>query len=69
MKKKIYIITTGGTIAMRKESDVVIPSRLGNQKISELTGLEKFGKIETIDFCNLPSPHMTPQKSEEHPPQ
>lgn len=62
MKKKIYIITTGGTIAMRKESDVVIPSQLGNQKISELTGLEKFGKIETIDFCNLPSPHMTPQK-------
>jgi L-asparaginase len=62
MKKKIIIITTGGTIAMRKESDVIIPSQLGNQKISELSGLEEFGRIETIDFCNLPSPHMTPEK-------
>jgi len=62
MKKKVIIVTTGGTIAMRKERDGVIPSKLGNEEISEMSILRKFADIETIDFCNLPSPHMTPEK-------
>jgi L-asparaginase len=62
MKKKVVIVTTGGTIAMRKETEGVIPSSVGNSKIAELSGLERFAEIETINYCNIPSPHMTPEK-------
>ncbi|HOO31871.1 MAG TPA: asparaginase [Thermotogota bacterium] len=61
MNKKVIIVTTGGTIAMRKETEGVIPSNVGNSKIAELNGLERFANIETIDFCNIPSPYMTPE--------
>ncbi|MBT1247954.1 MULTISPECIES: asparaginase [unclassified Thermosipho (in: thermotogales)] len=59
--KRIVIITTGGTIAMVKGDQGVIPYEKGNLLISEIPLLKKVGvKIDLIEFSNIPSPHMKP---------
>ncbi len=61
MKKKILIITTGGTIAMKYDSEKgVIPS---DELISFLKTFPQLDAVATIDiheFSNIPSPYMTP---------
>jgi len=60
--KKVVILTTGGTIAMVKKGESVVPYEKGNMLISEIPDLEKIkdAKIEVVEFSNIPSPHMTP---------
>ncbi|MFA7074699.1 MAG: asparaginase [Endomicrobiaceae bacterium] len=62
MKKKILIITTGGTIAMRYEQDAgVIPS---NDLVNFLQSFPQLCDVADItihEFSNIPSPHMTPE--------
>ena len=60
--RKVVIVTTGGTIAMRKDREGVVPSDEGNEQIADLSGLERFADVGTVEFCNLPSPHMSPDK-------
>jgi L-asparaginase len=61
--KKVVILTTGGTIAMVKNEQGVVPYDKGNALISEIPSLKNLGvKIEVREFSNIPSPHMTPQK-------
>lgn len=62
MKNKVLVIFTGGTIAMKvdEESGGAIPE-LGSSELMTMVGeISKYTDVETLDFCNIPSPHMTP---------
>ncbi|MDD4157562.1 MAG: asparaginase domain-containing protein, partial [Candidatus Cloacimonetes bacterium] len=62
MKKKILIITTGGTIAMRYEQDAgVIPSNDLVNFLQSFPQLCDVADITIYEFSNIPSPHMTPE--------
>ena len=61
--KKVVILTTGGTIAMVKNEQGVVPYEKGNLLISEIPTLKELDvNVEVIEFSNIPSPHMTPKK-------
>ncbi|HNW46305.1 MAG TPA: asparaginase [Thermotogota bacterium] len=59
--KNIVIVTTGGTIAMKKLPAGVDITPEGNQEIMELEGLTNLAQVKMVEFANLPSPHMSPQ--------
>lgn len=62
MKKKILIITTGGTISMKAGADGVVPSLTGSEIIRLIPGIETIAELSLHEFSNIPSPMMTPQK-------
>lgn len=61
MKKHIIIITTGGTIAMREDSETkkLVPTVSGKELVQAIPQLEKYAEIEIVEFSNKPSGHMT----------
>ncbi len=61
--KKVVIITTGGTIAMRYDQDKqgLCPAVTGPELIEAVPELADEAPVEVLEFSNLPSPHMTPQ--------
>jgi L-asparaginase len=62
MKKKILIITTGGTIAMKFDSAVgIVPSNQLLEFLKSFTQLREVAEIGIYEFSNIPSPHMTPE--------
>lgn len=62
MKKKILIITTGGTIAMKYEQDSgVIPSDDLINFLQSFPQLSDVADVTIHEFSNMPSPHMTPE--------
>lgn len=62
-KKKILIITTGGTIAMKYDDEFGVVS---NNELVEM--LHSFPQLEDVaeivlhEFTNVPSPYITPEK-------
>lgn len=62
MKKKILIITTGGTISMKAGSDGVVPSLSGNDIMNLIPQIDSYADLELHEFSNIPSPMMTPQR-------
>lgn len=63
MKKKILIVTTGGTIAMKKNSPFgVIPDDEFVEQLRVFPNLEDVAEIVVHEFMNAPSPFITPQK-------
>ena len=63
MKKKILIITTGGTIAMKHNSPFgVIPNDEFAKQLCSLPQLEEIAVINVFEFSNIPSPFMDPNK-------
>ena len=63
MNKRILIITTGGTIAMREtQQSGVIFGESVSHIIDNLPEVHKLADIDIKQFCNIPSPYMTPQK-------
>ena len=62
MKNKVVIIFTGGTISMRVDPTLhaAIPSLNSEEIMAMVTNIENFAEIESINFGNLPSPHITP---------
>ena len=61
MKKKILIITTGGTIAMKYDKDVgIVPSDDLVGFLYSFNQLKEVADIEIFNYSNMPSPHMTP---------
>jgi len=62
MKSKIVMIFTGGTIAMKvdPELDAAVPGVGSNELMEMVKEVDKIADFETIDFANIPSPHMTP---------
>lgn len=62
-RKKILIITTGGTIAMKasEKGEGSIPTLSGANLIALVPDIKKYAEIELLEFSNIPSPSMTPQ--------
>ena len=60
MTKKILVLHTGGTISMQADaSGAVVTSQVNpmNHVTNPLKGIE----VHTLDFLNLPSPHIKPK--------
>ena len=61
MKKKILIITTGGTIAMKHNSPFgVIPNDEFVEHLRSFPQLEEIATIDVYEFSNIPSPFIDP---------
>lgn len=61
--KKILIITTGGTIAMKyEENRGVVPADDLVKFLRTFKQLKHIADIDVQSFTNLPSPQMTPEK-------
>lgn len=63
MKNKVVMIFTGGTIAMKVDPDMdaAIPAVGSGELMNMVRDVNEVADIETIDFANIPSPHMTPK--------
>lgn len=61
--KKIIVITTGGTIAMKYDplTKGLVPAVSGEELIEAVPQLSKWAQIEVVEFANVPSGHVTPQ--------
>lgn len=61
--KKIIVITTGGTIAMKYDPATrgLVPAVSGDDLIEAVPALKEIARVEAIEFANVPSGHMTPQ--------
>lgn len=63
MKKKVLIITTGGTISMRHVPEVgIIPNNNLIELLNNFPQLSSAAEIDIFEYSNLPSPHITPQQ-------
>ncbi|MCL1827775.1 MAG: asparaginase [Candidatus Cloacimonetes bacterium] len=63
IKKKILIVMTGGTIAMRYDvGEGVVPSDDLVNSIRSFPQLDEVAEINVHEFSNIPSPHMTPER-------
>lgn len=61
--KKIQLIATGGTIAMRKDQwGKVVPAVSGHDLLESLPNLQKEADWEVIDFSNVASCNMKPER-------
>lgn len=62
MKKKLLIIFTGGTIAMKIDPilHAAIPSLNSEEIMAMINNIEEIVDVESINFGNLPSPHILP---------
>lgn len=61
--KKIVVITTGGTIAMKNDPETggLIPAVSGEDLIEAVPDLKHIAEIEVVEFSNVPSGHVTPE--------
>ena len=63
MKKNILLITTGGTIAMKFEPDLgVVPESDLIPFLKSFPQLNDVANITVLEFSNIPSPYMVPEK-------
>lgn len=62
--KKVVVIATGGTIAMRYDPvrNGIFPAVTGAQLIEAVPPLSALCPVEVLEFSNIPSPHMTPRQ-------
>ena len=62
--EKVAVIFNGGTISMKVDPRIqaAVPTLTGDEVMAMVTGIEKFAKVESINFSNLPGPHITPLK-------
>lgn len=62
MRKNILIITTGGTIGMKKSDDNgVVPTSEFVEFLNTFPQLNEIANIEVDEYSNIPSPYMTPE--------
>ena len=61
--KRLLIITTGGTIAMKRDSSThaISPAKSGKELIAAVPEIKRFAQIELIEFSNIDSSDMTPE--------
>ena len=61
--KKVIVLTTGGTIAMKLDpAHGIVPAVSGEDLVASVPGLREACPIEVMEFSNIPSPHMTPKR-------
>ncbi len=61
--KKVALIFTGGTIAMKVDKDLhgAIPSLSPNEIVQTLSGIDEFQNLLVHEFSRKPSPSITPK--------
>lgn len=61
--KRIIVITTGGTIAMRYDDRVkgLVPAVSGRDLIEAVPALRCVAEVEIVEFSNIPSGYITPR--------
>ena len=61
--KKVVVLTTGGTIAMKPDplSGGLIPAVSGDDLVEAVPALKDVAAVEVHEFSNVPSGHVTPQ--------
>ena len=59
--KKILVITTGGTIAMKKDRETggLMPAVSGKDLAAAVPGLAHYADVDVLEFSNKPSGWMT----------
>ncbi|HQD41789.1 MAG TPA: asparaginase [Bacillota bacterium] len=58
--KKIAVITTGGTIAMKADhTGLASPSLSGDDLIAAIPSLKERAAVDVFAFCNVPSSYLT----------
>jgi len=63
MKKNCLIILTGGTIGMKMSDSLgVVPTNEFAGFLKSFPQLNSIANVEVLEFSNIPSPYMTPQK-------
>jgi L-asparaginase len=63
VKKRILIVTTGGTIAMKYDKNFgVLPNNELIEMLHSFPQLQDVAQIHVYEFTNIPSPYMTPEK-------
>lgn len=62
-RKKVVIITTGGTIAMKYDeaSNGLVPAISGDDLIQAVPALKEVIPVEIVEYSNVPSGHITPE--------
>ncbi len=62
--KKIIVITTGGTIAMKKDeaSGGLVPAVSGEDLAAAVPGLSSVADVEVVEFSNIPSGWMDAER-------
>lgn len=60
--KNILIITTGGTIAMKRDeiSNSMLPAGSGNELIKSVPEIKNYANVQLVEFSNIDSSDMTP---------
>lgn len=61
--KKVVVITTGGTIAMKYDAAAggLVPAVSGDDLLEAVPALQQIAELEVNEYANVPSGHMTPQ--------
>lgn len=61
-EKKVVVISTGGTIAMKYDAKArgAVPAVTGAELVNAVPPLRDVCPLEVVEFSNIPSPHMTP---------
>ncbi|HNZ06962.1 MAG: asparaginase [Candidatus Cloacimonetes bacterium] len=63
MKKNILIILTGGTIGMKTSGNLgVVPGDELAGFLRQFPQLNNVANVDVLEYLNIPSPYMTPQK-------
>jgi L-asparaginase len=58
--KRIAVVTTGGTIAMKADhTGLASPSLSGDDLIAAIPSLKKRAAVDVFAFCNVPSSYIT----------
>jgi L-asparaginase len=62
MKKRVLIITTGGTIAMKFDKNFgILPNDELIEMLHSFPQISEVAKIKVHQFTNVPSPYVTPE--------
>lgn len=61
--KKLVVITTGGTIAMKRNplTGAISPAKSGAELLDSVPQLKKYAQFELVEFSNIDSSDMTPE--------
>jgi len=61
--KKLIVITTGGTIAMKLDplTRTITPAKSGRELLESVPQLTRYAEFELVEFSNIDSSEMTPE--------
>ncbi|MFZ5966181.1 MAG: asparaginase [Bacillota bacterium] len=62
--KRVAVVFTGGTISMKIDPRLAaaIPALSSDEIMLMVTNIDRLAEIEIVNFDNIPSPHMSPER-------